>query len=85
MEEAKATVTAFLEERGEGNFIRHNQRLKVEYLRGVGSVTPKVIIAVETTEDSKPRSYRTDNPERLRDIIKSLIKCLHQLEQDLKR
>lgn len=83
MEMTKARLLEIANERGGLN--RISQMLRVEYLHGSGDVTPKVIIGVATTEhDNAPRSFRTDNPDRLRDVIKVLIKCLHQLEQDLK-
>ena len=82
--QTKATINSFIEEKGNGNFQRHNQLLKIQYLPKLLNITPKVAITIQTTEDDKPRSYRTDNPEKLRAIIKSLIKCLYQLEYELK-
>lgn len=83
MEMTKAKVLEISNEQGG---LRHiSQMLRIEYLHGSGNVTPKVIIGVATTEhDNAPRSFRTDNPDRLRDVIKVLIKSLHQLEYELK-
>lgn len=79
--EAKATLMKATEK---GVLQHTTQQLKVEYMRGVGTLTPKVIIAVLTTEDNKPRSFRTDNVRTLKDIIQCLCKCLYRLESDLK-
>ena len=83
MSEAKKQVVEVFDK---GNLIHIEQRLRVEYMRRCENVTPKVIIDVATTEqqDKTPRSFRTDNPEKLRKVIRGLISCLHQLEHDLK-
>lgn len=79
--EGKAVV---LETYETGNLNHIEQRLRIEYLKGIGNITPKVIIGVATSGDGEqsPRSFRTDSPLRLREIIKCLIKSLHQLEVD---
>lgn len=83
MSEAKKQVVEVFDK---GNLLHIEQRLRIEYMRKCGYATPKVIVGVATTEhsDKTPRSFRTDNPEKLRKIISGLISCLHQLEHDLK-
>jgi ribosomal protein S27AE len=80
--EAKATVLEIMEQ---GHLSRHYQRLRLEYMRGVGDLTPICILALNTTdrEREKPMSYRTNNPIRLRQLIQGLIKMLHRLESDI--
>ena len=68
-----------------GDLQHIEQRLRIEYQPKFMKITPKVIIDIATTEKNGqvPRSFRTDNPKRLREIIQCLIKSLHQLERDL--
>lgn len=78
-EEAKKIVLVVMEEHG--HLRNFEQQLRLEYMRGVGSVTPKVIICIANSEE-KPRSFRTDNPEKMRSIIRGMCKILYQLELD---
>jgi ribosomal protein S27AE len=81
--EAKMTVLEIMEQ---GHLSKHYQRLRLEYMRGIGtSLTPTCILALNTTDrgQEKPLSFRTNNPIRMRQIIQGLIKMLHKLENDL--
>jgi hypothetical protein len=67
-----------------GNYNKFIQEFRLEYLGSFGSLSPKVSLSIASTnpQESKPRSFRTDDPETLRAIIKRLIICLHRLEDE---
>lgn len=67
-----------------GGFENYMQEMRVEYLEGIGNLTPKVILAISNTNPSErtPRSFRTADAGTLRSIISSLVKCLERLEKD---
>ena len=66
------------------NLNKHRQKINIEYMNKAGNINPKVAISIITTikGEQEPRSFRTDDPELLRRIIKSLLIGYEKLKSE---